>query len=102
VAAFTTRIALEALLDQYWSVRAPDVAACQAARPKMLCMPIYLEDDDVAHDAYEVWSALSNACHRHAFELDPTLDELARWITRVRTLQEAVKQPGPNADGKAG
>lgn len=32
------------------------------------------------------WSALSNACHAHAYPLDPTLDELERWIESIEAF----------------
>jgi hypothetical protein len=89
-AAIVARAALEAVLDEYWRTRAPDVAEVLAARAKMLCLSAYLGDDDLAHSTYESWASLSHACHRHAYELEPTADELGRWIGRVVALREQL------------
>src|SRR5438132_14058752 len=69
--AIITRAALEACLDDYWRRRAPGVAD-SPARPKMLCLPMYFADADEAHNAYQTWARLSAACHRHAYDPDPT------------------------------
>lgn len=88
--AIITRAALEATIDEYWRGRVDGVADVMAGRAKMLCLPTYLGDDDLAHDVYETWASLSNACHRHAYELDPTAVELERWIEHVERLRQTV------------
>ncbi len=86
-AAIVTRGAAELALDEYWRKRAPGVADCFAVRSKMLCLPSYLGDPEQAHATYQVWAALSAACHRHAYEIEPTTEELLRWIDAVDSLR---------------
>ena len=44
------------------------------------------------------WSALSRACHHHAYELAPTAGELQSWFLVVRELiQKVGLAPGPHA-----
>ncbi len=38
--------------------------------------------------AYQVWGALSRACHHHSYELAPTAGELEGWITWVAQFQQ--------------
>jgi hypothetical protein len=94
-AAVITRAALEGALDEYWQQREPGIAAVLGGRAKMLCLPTYLADDELAHQAYETWASLSNACHRHAYELDPTADEIERWITNVELLRVRLSGQEP-------
>jgi hypothetical protein len=86
-AAIVTRAALELALDEFWRNRARGVADSFAMRSKMLCLPTYLGDPQQAHAAYQVWASLSGACHRHAYDLEPTIDELLGWIEAVDDLR---------------
>lgn len=89
-AAFLTRQALELALDGYWQTRAPGVSECRAQRAKLLCLPEFLRDHEVAHDAHQTWVVLSGACHQHAYALDPAATELLGWISRVERLRNAL------------
>ena len=83
--ALLTRQALEAALDECWSQRAPEVA--QASRhSQLLCLGVYLEDEELAARVAHTWSALSNACHYHSYELVPTAGELEGWMEVVGSL----------------
>lgn len=37
-----------------------------------------------------VWSALSSACHQHAYDLAPTAAEVRHWVGQVRLLGAEV------------
>lgn len=45
-----------------------------------------LHGDQVANKANIAWIGLSNACHYHAYELTPTVDELRHWLGLVADL----------------
>lgn len=89
-AAIIARAAVEAMIDDYWQARAPGVLDCLAVRSKMLCLPTYLGDPELAHDVYQLWAVLSSACHRHAYELEPTAGELERWIDKAEEIQASL------------
>jgi hypothetical protein len=91
--AILTRAALEAILDDYWQIHAPGVDRCAAQRPKMLCLPSYLDNAALAHTTYQTWASLSAACHRHAYELDPVADDLLAWVTNVEALRAELLNP---------
>jgi enoyl-[acyl-carrier-protein] reductase (NADH) len=69
-------------------------------RPDFWSMLVVLDAEtdrmpELNHAAKRVawtWSALSNACHAHAYPLDPTLDELERWISSIETFVAIAKQ----------
>ena len=82
--ALLARQALETRIDEVYAEREPSLVGV-SARAKLLCLPRYV-DADVAHEASYVWSALSNACHEHAYELPPTTEELGRLLDMVERL----------------
>lgn len=88
--ALLTRQALEVTLDDFWAERAPAVGSSRAWRPKLLCLDGYLDDHDLGRDVYQTWATLSRACHVHAYELDPTIDELRGWMADVAELRERL------------
>jgi hypothetical protein len=57
-----------------------------SARAQLACLPDYLGDSGLAVEIVFTWSALSNACHHHAYELAPTAAELERRIDAVDRL----------------
>jgi len=88
--ALLTRQALEADLDDFWRRRAPGVEDC-SARAQMLCLPSHLSaDPDLASRVSHAWSALSDACHAHAYELPPTSPELLRWLSTAEEFDAHV------------
>lgn len=88
-AALLTRQALESALDELWLRRAPEIAQA-SARAQLLCLRSYVRQDDIAERVTYVWSALSRACHHHAYELPPTAPELEAWIGTVEQFADAV------------
>lgn len=89
--ALLTRQSLEVTLDDFWAERAPGVGESRAWRPKLLCLDAYLDDHDLGRDLYQTWATLSRACHVHAYEIDPTIDELRRWMDDVAGLRERLE-----------
>ncbi|GAB2841118.1 hypothetical protein [Lentzea nigeriaca] len=48
-------------------------------------------DADVAHDASQLWHALSRAIRHHGYELTPTVAELRGWHTDTTSVVEALQ-----------
>ena len=90
--ALLARQSLEMAVDRLWRTRTPLVAGCSMAA-QLLVLPSYLRDQEAARDAAYAWSALSRACHHHAYELPPTASEVRVLIAltwRVVTAIEAA------------
>lgn len=88
--ALLARQALESALDELWRLRAPGVERC-SARAQLLCLPYFLNNDELAERVSYTWSGLSRAVHHHAYELSPTSPELLEWINTVEQLGESVR-----------
>jgi hypothetical protein len=50
-------------------------------------------DPDVAHDASQLWHALSRAIRHHGYELTPTVAELVGWHADTAAVSEALGMP---------
>jgi hypothetical protein len=81
--------ALEATVLRLWELRTLDLEGC-SMRAQLICMRTYLGNPDLAARTGHAWSALSGACHHHAYELSPTLGELQTWFAVVEELIGAV------------
>jgi hypothetical protein len=88
--ALLARQSLEAAMDDLWRKRAPIVVQCSMSA-QLLVLPSYLRDQEAARDAAYAWSALSRACHHHAYELPPTASELRALITLTRRVGVAIE-----------
>ena len=77
--------ALETSLERLWERQSLDFAGC-SMRTQLICLRSYLEDAPLASRTSHAWSALSRACHHHAYELAPTAIELQSWFDVVRDL----------------
>ena len=55
-------------------------------RAQLICLPVYLRDQNLARSVDLTFWALSRACHHHAYELTPSVSELSHWIDVVRAL----------------
>src|SRR5688500_14919882 len=64
--ALLTRQALESALEELWRRRAPAIGQA-SARAQLLCLRSYLRQEDLAERVTYAWSALSRACHHHAY-----------------------------------
>jgi hypothetical protein len=80
--------ALEGTVHRLWERRTLDLQGCPM-RVQLICLRTYLGDADLAARAGHAWSALSRACHHHAYELAPTAAELEGWFTVVEELIQA-------------
>jgi hypothetical protein len=87
-AALVARQALEQAVDEYWRARGFDFRGC-GERQKLICLREYL-DPHLAGEVYEAWAQLTRACHHHAYELAPTVEELAASMVTVRRLTRAI------------
>lgn len=89
ISALLARQALEASLERLWSSRAPGTESA-SYRGQLLCLREFLRDDDLASRVSYTWSALSRACHYHAYELPPSVQELEDLFTTVEQLADRV------------
>jgi hypothetical protein len=94
--ALLTRQALEEAMRSYWAENAPGVERLNM-RAQLTCLRVYLSSADVARDVTFTWHALSRATHHHAYELDPTREELSSLVTAARRLVAAVDGERPVA-----
>ena len=85
-AAILARQALEIALDQFWLNVAPGVENA-SARAQLICLAEYI-DPQLASRVRYTWHGLSVACHHHAYELPPTAEELASWLSDIKKLLE--------------
>jgi hypothetical protein len=89
-AALLARQALEQALDGFWRSRAETAALVSCKRATQLaCLSLFI-DDEVAGEVAYAWSALSNACHYHPYDLAPTAVELDAWMRAVGRLLDSV------------
>ena len=77
--------AVEASVQRLWQHRQLDFRGC-SMRVQLIFLRAYLGDADLAARASHAWSALSRACHHHAYELAPTAGELRGWFSVVEEL----------------
>lgn len=96
-AALLARQALETAMDQLWHARASGVEQL-SARGQLTCLPEYLRDAPLAGEVAFTWSALSHACHHHAYEMGPTAQELeASFAVVDRLVKRLLAAAGTNA-----
>ena len=79
---------LEGSMFDLWRVKAPGVEDA-SYRARLLCLRSYV-DPAVAECADETWTALSRACHHHAYGLSPTAAELGTWLESVDEVVRVV------------
>lgn len=84
VAAFLARRALEEIIDQRCiNVSAP--APWATTRSKLLILRA-LDNVEAANGAATAWNRLSNACHLHAYEMQPSTAEVEQLCRVVAGL----------------
>ena len=82
-----------------WSEgRTLDLRGCPI-RVQLIFLRTYLPDTELATRAGHAWSALSRACHHHAYELAPTAAELRAWIEVVERMVQPAAEAAPPAPG---
>lgn len=88
--AILCRQALEGSLYDFWRAKAPGVEGA-SERAQLLCVRNYVSSGLAARSEH-TWTALSRACHHHAYELAPTASELAGWLENVDALDQEVRR----------
>lgn len=88
-AALLARQALEDGMDRFWDTSAPGLEVC-SARAQLLCLGLLAKDEEIGEEASHAWWALSRACHHHAYELPPTVDELRGWCITVESILDRL------------
>jgi hypothetical protein len=83
--------ALEGSVERLWRHQALEFHGC-SMRTQLICLRSYLDDAPLAARTGHAWSALSRACHHHAYELAPTSTELRSWFGVV---DELLRRVGP-------
>lgn len=86
---FLGRQGIEDAMSDFWRLRSPGVEH-SSARAQLLCLPAYFASPVLASDVAHAWSALSRACHHHAYELAPSATELRHWLSIGREFAEHV------------
>lgn len=87
--ALLARQALEECVRNFWQATAPAVCGC-STRAQLLSLTEYVEDE-ISEEARHTWNALSRACHHHPYEMAPTSEELARWLTSAASVVEELQ-----------
>jgi hypothetical protein len=90
--AVLSRQALEMAIDDYWRHAAPEATAANRST-QLLCLPSYA-DQTTAELAAQTWVSLSGACHVRAYDLPPSPDELARWLTDTGAVIAGLRPIG--------
>ena len=90
-AALLARQALEQGLDTYWRGKGLKLDML-GTKPQLICLQAYFSDSEVARRASHAWSALTQACHHHPYELSASPAELQAWLTTVAETLESAKR----------
>jgi hypothetical protein len=89
-AALLGRQALEITIDEFWHARKIPLESCPT-RQQLICLREYLADDGLAGSVHHAWNALSRACHHHPYDLAPTVEELAGWISAAEAFASRAR-----------
>ena len=96
-AALLARQALEGALDDYWQARRLPIGREVSRRAQFICLREYARahEKELAARLHHAWTALSQACHHHGYELAPTAGELQGWMEVVGDW--LARQAGPSS-----
>lgn len=94
------RQAVELALDDLWVKKAPGVEE-SSARAQLICLPTYLEDEELAERVNHVWWVLTRAGHHHPYELAPTAAELSAWIADAEGVVEEISSVAAESNEEA-
>lgn len=89
--ALLARQALEEGVDDFWLRTMPTMRSASRTT-QLACLGQFLRDPDLVDGVRVAWSALSRACHHHAYELSPIAPELDHWLTSVEALIARLDQ----------
>ncbi|HUR50272.1 MAG TPA: hypothetical protein VMY88_12195 [Acidimicrobiales bacterium] len=93
-AAILARHALESAVRDMWMSRPGYESLVHSSMRAQLITLVDIVDPQTAARAAFVWSALSEACHYHPYELAPTVGELGHWIDEVEEILTPSVRPG--------
>ncbi|MEV6712424.1 hypothetical protein AB0M48_10310 [Lentzea sp. NPDC051208] len=62
----------------------------QPVHALLISLPSHV-DADVAHDASQLWHALSRAIRHHGYELTPTVAELTGWHSDTASVAASLR-----------
>jgi hypothetical protein len=68
------------------------LTATANCRVRLICLCV-LVDTEGGRAASSAWGALSGACHQHAYELSPSVTEIANLVHVVRALGQIAPTP---------
>jgi len=54
-----------------------------------MCLREYVPDELAERTAF-LWATLSHACHHHAYELSPNVDEINGWIADAEAVVDEL------------
>ena len=96
-AALLARQALEQALDDYWRARRLPLGREVSRRAQFICLREYARahEKELAARLHHAWTALSQACHHHGYELAPTAGELQGWMEVVGEWLACQRAPPP-------
>lgn len=83
--ALLARQAIELALDDFWITNVPGIEDT-SARVQLICLPVYLENEELAERTNHVWWILTRAVHHHPYELAPTATELREWLDEAAAV----------------
>jgi hypothetical protein len=83
------RQALEDAVTAFWIRRAPGTERA-SGKARFVALRFYVGDSDVPRQAHQTWATLSDATHRHGYELAPTAVEMRAWVDTVADVIERL------------
>lgn len=101
-AAILARQALETALRELWMSRPDYEGLASCSMRSQLASLMEVVGPETGARANFVWSALSEACHYHPYELAPTAGELRHWIDEVEAVVLAIRPTAPTLFEHAG
>lgn len=90
IACWFARTALERVVDRLLVGQGVDAGEA-TMRSRLSCLQVVLDDPALIASAEYTWARLSNACHHHAFQLEPSLVETRHLLENVRILLHAAE-----------
>ena len=85
------RQALERAVAEYWRIRCPGVERSPRGI-QMLCLYVFLDDEDLAIETRATWKTLSAFSHHHPYEPPPSARELDHALKVIRRFVEHVER----------
>jgi hypothetical protein len=92
--ALLARQALELAVEEVWEKLSPGSPRI-SMRARLLCFEEYLEGGLAGEVAY-AWTALSNACHFHPYELAPSEVEMEELLTLTAAAMGKLRVQHPS------